>query len=78
METGCAWPVILISTICQEASGSGSCEVHRKTRALAPGGGYFAWSSNTVTEYVEPEDSVAMLEAIQDFGECLIRIGAAI
>ena len=43
-------------------------EVHRKILALAPGGGYVASSSNTVPEYVKPENFAAMVDAIRDFG----------
>lgn len=43
-------------------------EVRRKIHALAPGGGYVASSSNTIPEYVKPENFAAMIQAIRDFG----------
>lgn len=42
-------------------------EVETKLKALAPGGGYIAASSNSIPDYVKPENFRAMAEAIREF-----------
>ena len=44
-------------------------EVKLRIRTIAPGGGYCCGSSNSIPEYVPYENYVAMIRAIQDFGE---------
>ncbi len=44
-------------------------EVKLRIRTIAPGGGYCCGSSNSIPEYVPYENYIAMIEAIQKYGE---------
>lgn len=48
-------------------------EVKRKTRALAPGGGFILNTVHNIQPIVEPENIVALFQAAQEFGEYPIR-----
>jgi len=49
-------------------------EVKEKIRDLAPGGGYVVSSSNTIPDYVKPENYIAMIEAVKKYGKYPIQI----
>jgi uroporphyrinogen-III decarboxylase len=53
-------------------------EVREKFSVLAPGGGYIASSSNSLTNYCRPENVLAMRNAIQEFGEYPVSPGPGI
>ena len=43
-------------------------EVYERIRTIGPGGGYMVASSNSITDYVPPDNMKALLEATFDFG----------
>jgi uroporphyrinogen decarboxylase len=49
-------------------------EVAEKIKALAPGGGYCLGSSNAITNYVQLDNYIAMLDAAKDHGRYPIAI----
>ncbi len=49
-------------------------EVKKKIRELAPGGGYGLAASNSVPDYVKPENYRAMIIAAKKFGKYPIRV----
>ena len=48
--------------------------VKERIRALAPGGGYAVSSSNSIPEYVKPENYKAMIEAVKKYGKYPIKL----
>ena len=44
-------------------------EVKERIRTLGPGGGYVVCSSNSVPDYVKPENYKAMVEAVKKYGK---------
>ncbi len=49
-------------------------QVKRRIRELAPGGGYCLAASNSVPDYVKPENYKAMVEAAKRYGKYPIRV----
>jgi uroporphyrinogen decarboxylase len=49
-------------------------QVKRRIRELAPGGGYCLAASNSVPEYVKPENYKAMVEATKRYGKYPISV----
>lgn len=49
-------------------------EVRRVIQALAPGGGYLAAAVHTITNDVPPENILAMVDAIEEFGQYPIQM----
>jgi len=48
--------------------------VKKRIRQLAPGGGYAVGSSNSVPDYVKPENYRAMVEAVKKYGKYPINL----
>lgn len=59
----------LDSTLCLGTPEDVAEEVKLRIRSVAPGGGYCCGSSNSIPEYVPFENYVAMIQAIQQYGE---------
>jgi uroporphyrinogen decarboxylase len=49
-------------------------EVYERIRTIAPGGGYMVSSSNSITDYVPPENMKALLDATYEFGRYPIEL----
>jgi uroporphyrinogen decarboxylase len=49
-------------------------EVKEKLRTVAPGGGYCLGSSNSIPEYVKPENFRAMVETTKKYGKYPISL----
>ena len=49
-------------------------EVYERIRTIAPGGGYMVSSSNSITDYVPPENMKALLDATYEFGKYPIQL----
>ena len=49
-------------------------EVYERIRTIAPGGGYMAASSNSITDYVPVKNMKALLDAAYEFGKYPIRL----
>lgn len=50
-------------------------EVYERIRTIGPGGGYMVSSSNSITDYVPPENMKALLDATYEFGKYPIELG---
>jgi len=48
--------------------------VKERIRELAPGGGYGVAASNSIPDYVKPENFSAMVEAVKKYGKYPINI----
>ncbi|MDP1992971.1 MAG: cobalamin-dependent protein [Syntrophales bacterium] len=51
-------------------------EVYERIRTIGPGGGYMVSSSNSITDYVPPENMKALLDATYEFGRYPIELEA--
>ncbi len=49
-------------------------EVYERIRTVGPGGGYMVSSSNSITDYVPPENMKALLDATYEFGNDPIEL----
>ncbi|MHB8908223.1 MAG: cobalamin-dependent protein [Syntrophales bacterium] len=49
-------------------------EVYERIRTIAPGGGYMVSSSNSITDYVPPENMKALLDATYEYGRYPIQL----
>lgn len=49
-------------------------EVYERIRTIGPGGGYMVSSSNSITDYVPPENMKALLDATYEFGKYPIEL----
>jgi methanogenic corrinoid protein MtbC1 len=49
-------------------------EVYERIRTIGPGGGYMVSSSNSITDYVPPENMKALLDATYEFGRYPIEL----
>lgn len=49
-------------------------EVYERIRTVGPGGGYMVSSSNSITDYVPPENMKALLDATYEFGKYPIEL----
>lgn len=49
-------------------------EVYERIRTIGPGGGYMVSSSNSITDYVPPENMKALLGATCEFGKYPIEL----
>jgi corrinoid protein of di/trimethylamine methyltransferase len=64
----------LDSTLTLGAPEDVRAEVYERIRTIAPGGGYMVSSSNSITDYVPPENMKALLEATYEFGKYPISL----
>jgi 5-methyltetrahydrofolate--homocysteine methyltransferase len=51
-------------------------EVYERIRTIGPGGGYMVASSNSITDYVPPDNMKALIEATFEFGRYPIELEA--
>ncbi len=49
-------------------------EVYERIRTIGPGGGYMVSSSNSITDYVPPENMKALLDATYEYGKYPIEL----
>jgi 5-methyltetrahydrofolate--homocysteine methyltransferase len=49
-------------------------EVYERIRTIGPGGGYMVSSSNSITDYVPPENMKALLDATYEYGRYPIQL----
>ena len=65
----------LDSTLTLGTPADVDAEVKLRIRTIAPGGGYCCGSSNSIPEYVPYQNYLAMIEAIQKYGQYPIDVG---
>jgi uroporphyrinogen decarboxylase len=49
------------------------CEVRALIRDVAPGGGYILTSGNSLAGYLKPENVIALVEAVREYGRYPLR-----